>query len=65
MARLVGSKGRSDTFKIFYNYLTYFMVKSVASCRCERRKLRSTQEKFNGLYFYLLNRNLYEILMFN
>ncbi|KAL4153862.1 hypothetical protein QTP88_001695 [Uroleucon formosanum] len=58
-------EGRSDTFKTFYNCLTYFVVIPVTSCGCERSfskmsivktKLRSTmaQERLNALLFLFI-----------
>ncbi|XP_060863377.1 zinc finger MYM-type protein 1-like [Metopolophium dirhodum] len=58
-------EGRSDTFKTFYNCLTYFVFIPVTSCGCERSfskmsivktKLRSTmtQERLNALLFLFI-----------
>jgi hypothetical protein len=58
-------EGISDTFKTFYNCLTYFVVIPVTSCGCKRSfskmsivktKLRSTitQERFNALLFLFI-----------
>ncbi|XP_025192695.1 zinc finger MYM-type protein 1-like [Melanaphis sacchari] len=58
-------EGRYDTFRTFYNCLTYFVVIPVTSCGCERSfskmsivktKLRSTmaQERLNALLFLFI-----------